>query len=116
MKSIKLLLSALFILTFISVNAQDDFYNDKKAKDKEKTEKIVETQKIAIEEYTTEQDYNEKHNIEPTYEVYDGESEEFYDGTENRKPRRNTLAGEIVAEVVVEVFVNAVFIIAAFWH
>ena len=69
-----------------------------------------------ISEYSTEQDYNEEHNITASYEVFDGD--EFYDDQENkkkRKRRRNSVVGEVVAEIVVEVFVNAL-LIAAFWN
>ena len=63
-----------------------------------------------IDEYSTEQDYNEEHNITSNYEVYE------YDDSEKRKRRRgNSIVGEVVAEIVVEVFVNAL-LIAAFWN
>lgn len=117
MKSIKLLLSLTFILSVFSLSAQDDFYNDSKKKNKEKT-KIEEFKNddtiFRIDEYSTEQDYNEEHNITSHYEVYEYDE---HDDSEKRKRRRrgNSVVGEVVAEIVVEVFVNAL-LIAAFWN
>ena len=115
MKSIKLILSILFIFVAFGANAQDDFYNNKPKKEKEKKE-VVKEGVITIDDYATEQDYNEKNNINPSYEVYDPEVEEIYEDEKKSKRRKNTLAAEIAAEVVVEVFINTVFIIAAFWN
>ena len=114
MKSIKLLLSILFILLAFGANAQDDFYNNKSKK--KKTE-VVKDSVVSIDEYSTEQDYNEKNKIDTSYEVYDPEVEEIYeDENQPRKRRRNTFAAEIAAEVFVEVLINTVFIIATFWN
>jgi len=115
MKSIKILLSMLFVIAFINVNAQDEFYNEKKKDGKAKTEQKIDVKKINIDEYSTEQDYNEKHSIETSYEIYNWEEDEIYK-EEQPKRRRNTVAGEVIAEVIVEVFINTAFIIAAFWH
>lgn len=111
MKSIKLLLTTLLIFVAIGVNAQDDFYNNKPQKEKEKIT-YTETKKVAIEDYTTEQDYNEKHNITTTYTEYE-ESDD--NKRKKQRSRGASVAGEIVAEIVVEVFVNAL-LIAAFWN
>lgn len=117
MKSIKILLSSLFLLIVVSVNAQDEIYNDKKNKDKVYTTQKLEVKHVAIDEYTTEEDYNEKNNITTSYEVYEWEdNEEIYKDEKQPKRRRNTVAGEVIAEVLVDVFINTVFIIAAFWH
>lgn len=118
MKSIKLLLSTLLLLSVFSINAQNDFYNDSKKENIEttKVEEVTEDVIFNIDEYATEQDYNEEHNITTSYEVYDGE--DFYDdeGDDKRRKRRgNSVAAEVVAEIVVEVFVN-VLLIAAFWN
>ena len=96
MKSNKLLLSVLLIFIAFGANAQD----------------VI----VSINDYSTEQDYNEKNNIEPLYEVYGHEVEEIYEDEHKPKRRRNTLAAEIAAEVFVEVLVNTVFIIATFWN
>jgi hypothetical protein len=117
MKSIKLLLSLLFVFALTNVKAQDDFYNGKKKKSKEKVEQTSKVNIQNVEHYTTEQDYNEKHNIHPKYEVVEEWSEEeIYDEDRDRKRRNNSIAAEVVAEVVVEVFINAAIIIATFWH
>jgi hypothetical protein len=117
MKSIKILLFSLFLLIVVSVNAQDEIYNDKKNKDKVHTTQKLEVKHVTIDEYTTEEDYNEKNNITTSYEVYEWEdNEEIYKDEKQPKRRRNTVAGEVIAEVIVEVFINTAFIIAAFWH
>lgn len=116
MKSIKLLLSILLIFIAFGANAQDDFYNNKSKKKKEKTE-VVKDSVVSINDYSTEQDYNEMNNLEISYEVYNPDVEEIYeDNNKPRKPRRNSFAAEIAAEVFVEVLVNTVFIIATFWN
>jgi|GEM_PF-2903408 len=109
MKSIKLLLSVLLIFVAFTVKAQDDFYNNKSKKEKEKTT-VVNEQIVGIDDYSTEQDYNEKNNI--TTKRYE------YSETDDKKAKRRrgtSVAGEIVAEIVVEVFINAL-LIAAFWN
>ncbi|MDF1672797.1 MAG: hypothetical protein P1U41_04790 [Vicingaceae bacterium] len=116
MKSIKLLLSSVLIFIAIGANAQDDFYNNKSKKKKEITE-VVKDSVVSINDYSTEQDFNEKNKIETSYEVYDPEVEEIYeDENKTRKRRRNTFAAEVAAEVFVEVLINTVFIIATFWN
>lgn len=113
MKSIKILLSTLFLLAVVSVNAQDEFYNDEKNEDKVQTTQKIAVKDVAIDEYTTEEDYNEKNNIVTSYEVYEWDDEqEIYEDEQQPKRRRNTIAGEVIAEV----FINTAFIIAAFWH
>lgn len=116
MKSIKLLLSMLLIFIAFGANAQDDFYNNKSEKKKGKIE-LVKDSVVSINDYSTEQDYNEKNNIDTSYEVYDPEVEEIYeDENRSKKRKRNTFAAEFAAEVVVEVLINTVFIIATFWN
>ncbi len=116
MKSIKLLLSTVLIFITIGANAQDDFYNNKSKKKKEKTE-VVRDSVVSINDYSTEQDFNEMNKIETSYELYDPEVEEIYeDENKSRKRKRNTFAAEVAAEVVVEVLINTVFIIATFWN
>jgi hypothetical protein len=94
------------------MNAQNDIYGDNNGG----VELISESDVVDIDDYSTEQDYNEKYNIEPIYEVSNEEIEEIYSNEKQPKRKRNTLAGEIAAEVVVEVIVNTIFIIATFWN
>jgi hypothetical protein len=112
MKAIKILLASIFLIAFVNVNAQDEFYNDEKVK----TEQQVTVDAVGILEYATEQDYNEINNIETSYEVYEWTDDEIYEDEQYPKRRRNTVAGELIAEVIVEVFINTAFILAAFWH
>ena len=117
MKAITILLPLLFLLAFINVNAQDEFYNDEIRVDKVEVGQQILVTDVSIDEYTTEEDYNEKNNITTSYEVYEWEDdEEIYTDEQQPKRRRNTIAGEVIAEVIVEVFINTAFIIAAFWH
>ncbi len=115
MKAFKILLFSLFLIAFANVNAQDEFYNDEKKEVEVKIEQKVTD--ISLDEYTTEEDYNEKNSIITSYEVYEWEDDtEIYEDEKQPKRRRNTIAGEVIAEVIVEVFINTAFIIAAFWH
>ncbi len=130
MNSIKIYL--LPILFLLSINqhlfSQNDFYNE--SKEPEKTTQNTTIVDIdLIDEYTTEQDYNELHqinntpdNIESDYfdedVVYDDEvyEDEIYMEQKNQKRRKNTVAGEIAADILLDVFINAVFIITSCWH
>ena len=115
MKSIKLIVSLLFVFVSFNMSAQNDFYSDEKGKIEPVLEQNV-VDVYSLDEYSTEQDYNEKHNIEPSYEVYNENTEEIYSDEKQPKRRRNTFAGDVAAEVVVEVIINTVFIIATFWN
>lgn len=121
MKSIKIYLLPIFLLTLFNtqVFSQDDFYHDKKEKQKfEQTDSRVDS--IIVNEYFTEKDYNEKHNVADNKISKDSESyyeDEIYSSEEvKRKRDRNNFFNEVAAEVVVEVLVNTLFIIATFWH
>lgn len=120
MKAIKstLLLSFILLLAF-NGNAQDDFYKSNVKKQKTKTQKTVAEKLPAIEEYSTAIDYEKANG---NYELFTEEAreideEEIY---QNEKPKkrknRNSVAGEVVAEIVMEVFINTAFIIAACWR
>ncbi len=119
MNSIKIyLLSALFLILFNNLLfSQNDFYNDKKEVEKTIPKTTINDVEL-INEYTTEKDYNEIHNINEV-QYNDGSEfyeEEVYADQNDNKRKKNTIAGEIVAEVILDVFFNAVFIIAACWH
>lgn len=119
MNSIKIyLLSTLFLIFFNNLLfSQDDFYNDAKKVEKT-TPKATISDVDIIDEYTTEKDYDEIHNAQ---EIENNDDSEFYEDEvdkeqTNKNRKKNTIAGEIVAEVILDVFLNAVFIIVACWH
>ena len=109
MKTIPIYLLLLICLgNFASVSAQDEFYSTPKTTET----KVVSTDTVNLDNYTTEQDYNDAVQQVENYTAVEAETE-----TENEriKQRRN-LRAEVVAEIVVDVFINTVFIIAAFWQ
>ena len=119
MESIKTYLLALFLSIFFSAPIFSQSNSVKHPEKKIKVETIDDkTDSILVNTYFTEQDYNEQHDIELIY----SEESEFYYGDEiyqnDNHPRRSQgdFWGEIAAEVVVEVVVNAVFIIATIWQ
>ena len=119
MNSIKIyLLPTLFLFLFNNLLfSQNDFYNDKKEVEKTIPKATIIDVEL-INEYTTEKDYNEINNINEV-QYNDGSEfyeEEVYADQKDSKRKKNTIAGEIVAEVIFDVFFNAVFIIAACWH
>ncbi|MBL4593164.1 MAG: hypothetical protein JKX68_05015 [Flavobacteriales bacterium] len=118
MKSIKTYLLPLLLLTFFSTSvfAQNDFYNGEKEQEKIE-QKISTTDSILVYGYYTEIDYNEIHGIEKPKNNVDSE---FYYGDEVRDKekhrKKDSFLSEVAAEVIVEVVINAVFILATFWH
>ncbi|PJA08686.1 MAG: hypothetical protein COX70_03100 [Flavobacteriales bacterium CG_4_10_14_0_2_um_filter_32_8] len=119
MNSIKIyLLSTLFLVFFNNLLfSQNDFYNDKKEEKNISSNKVTINDIDLIDEYTTEKDYNEIHHINKI-QYNDDEllEEEIYSNQKNTKTKKDTIAAEVVADVILNVFVNAVFIIATCWH
>lgn len=120
MKSIKLYLLPFFLITFFSsvTFSQNDFYNDKKAPN-EKVLNIIEMDSIIANEYYTEKDFNEIHRINEPQKNNDQEfyyEDEVYHEEDRKARRRDSFLGEVAAEVVVEVVVNTLFILATFWQ
>ncbi len=120
MKSIKIYLLPLVLFTFFSTSvfSQNDFYNAKKEEQKI-VQKKSKTDSILVHGYFTEKDYNEMHGVEKSQKNVDTEfyyGDETTEEAERRKKERDSFLGEVAAEVIVEVMVNAVFVIAAFWH
>lgn len=120
MKSIKIYLLPLFLFIFFSIQvfSQDEFYNDKKETEKiEQT--ISKTDSIIVYGYFTEKDYNEIHGIQKHTKNTDSElyyGDEIYNEEPRKGRRRDGFLAEVAAEVIVEVVINAVFIIATFWQ
>jgi hypothetical protein len=108
--------AAFFLLSISGLYAQDEIYNEKPK------EKITDTNKTTVsvpdfDEYFTEKDFyvnereNNKHENQIEEEVIFTEEE----SEDKRERRGNGVAVQIAAEIVVEVFVNALFVIATFW-
>jgi len=109
MKTIPIyLLLLIFLGNFNTVSAQDEFYSAPETAEIE----VVSRDTVNLDNYTTEQDYNETVHEVKSDVVVEVEAEE---DNERLRQKRN-LRAEIVAEIVVDVFINAVFIIAAFWQ
>jgi len=120
MKSIKIYLFPLILFVFFTGQAFSQNELNTNGKENNKiNHTISETDSILIYGYFTEKDYNEIHGIKS--EIKSNESE-FYYGDENskndkeRKRERDSFFGEVAAELIVEVVVNTLFVIAAFWH
>jgi hypothetical protein len=111
MKTIKIYLLPLILVLLFASNG----FSQNKVDSVEK-EKISKTDSILIHTYFTEEEYNKIHNIEkPEQEFY--YSDEAYNEKENKHHReKDTIKGEIAAEIIVEVVVNTLFFIVAFWH
>lgn len=109
MKTIPIyLLLLIFLGNFNTVSAQDEFYSAPKTAEIE----VVSRDSVNLDNYTTEQDYNEA-----VYEVKSDAVVEVDNEEDNERLRqKRNLRAEIVAEIAVDVFINAVFIIAAFWQ
>ena len=113
MKSIKIyLLPFLFVL--ISVGQVFSQSNLKKER------KFSKADSALVETYLTEEDYNNLNEISEGNDQ--GEFKTHYgDEIYNEEPlpqnkRKNVFWNSDAAELVVDVFVNTVFLIAAFWH
>lgn len=102
------LLIIIFFGSFTTVFAQDEFYSTNKTTET----KTVSIDTVDLDNYTTEQDYLEAVQEVENYSVADIETEE-----ENKRVKhRRIIRAEVVAEIAVDVFINTVFIIAAFWQ
>ncbi len=120
MKSIKIYLLPLLLISFFSTQgfSQDDFYNNKNEKEKVE-QKTFKSDSLLVHGYFTERDYNEIYNVKEQHknthsEIYYGD--EAYNEEELRRRERDNFFGEVAAEVIVEVVVNTLFILATCWH
>ncbi len=115
MKTIQII--AVIVFSLVSTNvafAQDEFYNEDR---NNQSSEVVNEKEMVNEEnystYKTENDFNENENEETKNENY---IEEDNNEEQERKRRRRQANTEFVAEIMVDVFINTVFIIAAFWQ
>ena len=118
MESIKTYLLPLFLTICFStpIFSQNDFNENINEKNKEELIDLK-TDSILVHTYFTERDYNEKYNIETVKHDNGSElyNDEAYNDKEQRRKVRDDFFIEVAAEVIVEVVINAIFIIAAIW-
>jgi len=120
MKSIKIyLLPFILLIVFCSpLYSQNDFYNDKTPQ-KSVIQKASKIDSVLIHGYFTEKDYNELRGIDNSQKKSESEiyyRDEVLTEEEQRKRERDGFFSEVAAEVIVEVVVHTVFILATFWQ
>jgi hypothetical protein len=115
MKSIKTYLIQLILIAFFSTSA---FSQSNNSTDERQSE-ITKIDSVLVNGYFTESDYNKKHNVKKQSKTT--ELEIYYKDENKNKDARD--GGEkdgflkaVAAEVIVEVVVNTLFIIAAIWR
>lgn len=116
MKSIQIYFLPLILSCFFGMKG---FSQSSVNFNKNQKETISRTDSILINEYLTEKDYNKKHNVNKQNRVADSEiyyEDESNKEEEQKKNEKNSFLNEVAAEVIVEVVVNTLFIIAAIWH
>ena len=113
MKTFKIyLFISFFLLSFSVLRAQDEIYNEKAKKE------VVETINTTVDvkdfdNYCTERDFyakeRKKHTNKDEIIFSDDECEK------KKNKRNNGVAVQIAAEIVFEVFINALFVVATCW-
>lgn len=103
------ILVSLFLLFAIATYAQDEIYNEK-----QKQEIIIDSSTTNVDEkdinnYVTEKEYYAKQQKKKEIEI-------FTEDNLKEKRKDNGEAVQIAAEIVLEVFIHAVFIVATFWN
>ena len=111
MKSIKKYLLPLILIAFFSTQG----FSQDNSNEKEQ-EKISKTDSILVHTYFTEEDYNKKHGIEKDNQAFYYSDEVYNEKEPEQHQEKDTVLGEVAAEIIVEVVVNTLFFIAAFWH
>ena len=114
MKTNLFYLAVLFFLVLNNnVVAQDEFYNDKNTSET----KSVKADSVDISSYSTAEDYYEVGGVvkeNNTNEQVD--SDNYQDEDTRFEKRRKSEKNEFVSNIVVDVFINAVFIVLTFWQ
>jgi hypothetical protein len=81
--------------------------------------KLSKTDSILVNCYFSEQDYNAIYEIENFEEEEFADqkySDEIYSDQEHKKRRGNTFWENVPAELVVDVLVNTIFLVALLWQ
>lgn len=117
-----IVISTLLLILVIMANkvyAQDEFYNPKETKEISQ----VKTDSVDISSYSTADDYyfiesDKNDNSVEQMNVSEDKREDTSDDSrkENRRKRERNERGEFISNLVVDVFINTVFIIATCWH
>lgn len=118
MKSIKTYLLSLFLLIFFSIQA---FSQSALIKDNLLQEHVFsKADSVLAETYFSERGYNELNGITSlSQEVYSESvcgGEIYNDEPKQNNKKRNYFLDSVAVELMVEVVVNSVFLIATFWH
>jgi len=112
MKPIKIFLPLLFIFFSASIFSQNVFYyksSDIKEQETLKTDSIVE------QNYLTENEYNQLHNVEkPQKEITHYSDEIYHDDEKKRNEKNNNDIDEEAVGFFVEIVVGVLSIVAAF--
>jgi len=116
MKSIKLylFLALLFIFPVTKVFTQN--IHKQEPREKDNSSKI---DSILVHGYFTEKDYNELYGIKLLKENKKSivcYNDEIYSKKNNSEKDKDTIIRDTNAEIIVELVINTLFIIAAFWH
>lgn len=99
---------AILIIMGNNVYAQDEFYNHNKTT----SVAVGKTDSINVSSYTTAEDYvsgntqNKKENTQENSVVENP----------NEERRRKQDRKEFFSDIVVDVFIQTIFIVATFWH
>lgn len=101
-----------FLVLSNNVVAQDEFYSDKKTTET----KSVKTDSVDISTYSTAEDYKAVENVEENTTNEEVYPDTYRDENSHEEKRRKRDRNEFVANVMVDVFINVVFIFATFWH
>lgn len=121
MKSIKAYLLLLFLPIFFSVQSfSQSSFNENEKEEQKKEFQFSKSDSLLAATYFTEKDYNEINGIEQLERAENTEgyyNDEVYNSEQPHKQKnRRSFWDAVAAEVIVEVMVNTVFIIATFWQ
>lgn len=114
MKTNLFYLAVLFFLVLNNnVVAQDEFYNDKNTSET----KSVKADSVDISSYSTAEDYYEVGGVVKENNTNEQVDLDNYQDEDTRsEKRRKSEKNEFVSNLVVDVFINAVFIVLTFWQ
>ena len=113
MKTILFYLIVIFF-SILSTNvfAQDEFYNNKKGAETTS----IKVDSVDLSSYTTAEDYYEVGVVEENNTNEQVDSDNYRDEDTRSEKRRKRDRNEFVANVMVDVFINVVFIALTFWQ
>jgi len=116
MKILKITISAtFFLISAPDLLAQYEIYNEKPKTENtySNANKINETD---FDNYYTERDYNAKVNGAGNKNKRNYNVDEYDEKDHRNRNRNNDVAVQVAAEIVFDVFINTVFIVATFWN